>query len=124
MSSETIESVAGGTIALAERERAPTVAGERVAEEGVTIDWTIYGTPVFRCEARLRQEKDSVSVYLPALPGVASQGDTENAAIANIHEALAAAIETYLARGDEVPWTRDLEAPAAGERSRWVVVHG
>ena len=79
--------------------------------------------PAYRHAVRLVPEEDGgFSAYVPSLPGVHSQGETEAEALANIAEALEAAIETYGELGQEVPWTGG--APARqGEEELSVVVH-
>ncbi len=61
-----------------------------------------YVCPIF-----MYLENDgSYSVVSATLPGVASQGDCVDDALANIGEALVGAIESYLAVGDPIPWRK------------------
>jgi predicted RNase H-like HicB family nuclease len=80
--------------------------------------------PVTRTlEVRLVPEAEGgFSAYVPTLPGVHSQGDTEAEAEAMIAEAAAAALETYTAEGMPIPWNGFTRPPAPGEIVRWVVV--
>lgn len=72
------------------------------------VKWTIHPVNTcFECRVALIPEGDrSFSVYAINLPGVASQGDTESEAIANITDALSGALAEYKAAG-EIPWTDD-----------------
>jgi predicted RNase H-like HicB family nuclease len=54
-------------------------------------------------KAVLQRSEEGYSVSCPGLPGCWSQGETEEEALENIHDA----IEEYLAAGDEI--TRDGE---------------
>jgi predicted RNase H-like HicB family nuclease len=68
----------------------------------------------------LGQEEDGqIPVTVPRLPGVVSQGADEAEALVNIREALAGAIEEYMASVGEIPWTEE-EPGAPPERARWV----
>lgn len=73
-----------------------------------------------RCEVRLIREEGQVSVYVPALPGVVSFGQTDEEAITAIKEALIAAVETYQDRGQQVPWQELFQPAAQGERACWI----
>ena len=59
---------------------------------------------------RVRLEKEGCggfSATLPNLPGVASQGDTEQEALSNIAEAFKGAFLSYRDAGKPIPWRRD-----------------
>lgn len=56
------------------------------------------------CSVRCIPEDVGFSVVSLDLPGVASQGETADEALANIREALAGAIRFYLDRDGKVPW--------------------
>mgnify|MGYP000299211133 CR=1 FL=1 len=79
-----------------------------VGKPEVEIHWIEYpaGT-CFECRVGLLRESDgSFSIYAINLPGVASQGETEPEAIANIVDALAGALVEYKSEG-EIPWADD-----------------
>ena len=62
----------------------------------MTGDWRLYKGGVYRCMVYLTAEdKGNFSVVAATLPGVASQGDTQEEALANISEALQAAVGVY-----------------------------
>ena len=65
------------------------------------------------------QETDR-PVFIPALPGVVSQGKDESECIDNIKEAFGAVIEEYLESGESIPWQDDRHEPCAGEEYRWI----
>ncbi len=46
-------------------------------------------------------------VYVPGLPGCASQGDTIEEALENIREALKGCMESYLEHDEVIPWVRN-----------------
>lgn len=60
-------------------------------------------------------------VYVPSLPGVASEGETLEEAKRNIVEAVIGAIEAYRQYGEKVPWQNDREALAAVPQVRTLV---
>jgi len=58
-----------------------------------------------RLYVRLIAEKEGgFSAIARNLPGVASQGETEAEALANVKEAALGCIEQYKADGKEIPW--------------------
>jgi antitoxin HicB len=78
---------------------------------------TCYSVPV-----RLARERGGgYSVIVPVLPGCASQGDTVAEALANVREALAAAIECYQAHNEPIPW-KPLRGDRRARNLRRVVV--
>lgn len=72
------------------------------------IRWIEYPAETcFECRVGLLRESDGTfSIYAINLPGVASQGETEQEAIANIMDALAGVIAEYKSEG-EIPWAED-----------------
>lgn len=69
-------------------------------------------------------EETGYSAFAVGLPGVVSQGETEQEALANIREALAGAIESYLAHGEDIPWDDALDDIPEDATIRWVAVDG
>ncbi len=51
-----------------------------------------------------REDAGGFSVHVPSLPGAASQGETEEEALANITEALGGVLESYRDDHQPVPW--------------------
>ena len=51
----------------------------------------------------LEPDEDGFSVWVPALPGCISQGDTREEALANIREAIQAYVESALRHGEPLP---------------------
>jgi len=69
------------------------------------------------------EEDTGYGAYVPSLPGVVSQGETQAEVLDNIAEALSAALESYLASEDKtIPWTPPDESTGNGG-SFWLVVH-
>ena len=88
-------------------------------------EWTEYapGT-VFSCQVYLVPDVEGgFSASVADLPGVASEGDTEEETLANITEALAAAIEAYKQEGRKAPWLKAPRSPHPEALTRWVTVH-
>ena len=55
----------------------------------------------------IRESDGSFSVYAINLPGVSSQGESEQEAIANISDALTGVLSEYISDG-EIPWSDDV----------------
>lgn len=72
------------------------------------VRWTEYPAQTcFDCRIGLQREPDGgFSIYAINLPGVVSQGETEQEAIANIVDALSGALAEYKAAG-AIPWSED-----------------
>ena len=70
--------------------------------------WTAYPAACcFECRVGLIREDDGTfSVYAINLPGISSQGETEQEAIANITDALYGALSEYKKDG-HIPWDED-----------------
>ena len=97
--------------------------GKSRVRTGRFVAWEVYSHGVYRCEVSLEtDETGGFTVFVPRLPGVVSEGDTEADALENIREALAAVLETYLADGRPIPWIEAEPAESSSIR-RWIVVH-
>jgi antitoxin HicB len=86
---------------------------------------TIQGK-VYRCQVYLLPEPEDggFSIIAATLPGVASQGDTEEEALANIKDAFEAVLAVYNESGQEIPWLPNPRDPETGSFVRWVTVNG
>jgi predicted RNase H-like HicB family nuclease len=81
--------------------------------------------PTYECRLYLLPEVDGgFSAIVPGLPGVASQGDTEAEAIANVCEAFQGVVETYRDYDEPIPWAdpEDVEPMPANAKERHVLV--
>lgn len=82
----------------------------------------------YECRAVFCPEAEGgFSVFALNLPGVASQGETEDEAICNIREAFRGALLAYCERNETIPWAdaAQMEAEAdelRGSKQRWIVV--
>jgi predicted RNase H-like HicB family nuclease len=102
-----------------------------VAEESVDsqadrqlVQWLVHQGNVYEVEIRVCPEDDGgFSVHVPTLPGVVSEGETEEDAEKNVREALLALIESYRKDQEAIPWERTSAPPEPGEIVRWIVVH-
>lgn len=87
-------------------------------------DYFASGTAVYRCSVRLVQEEEHLfSVYVPSLPGTASQGETEAESLRNIKEALVGAIQVHKESGTAIPWSAVVGPTDSSEIERWITVH-
>lgn len=77
----------------------------KVVNSKQDIQWIQYPPhSCFDCRVALIAESDGgFSVYAINLPGVVSQGETEQEALANIVDALSGALAEYKVFG-EIPW--------------------
>ena len=76
----------------------------------------------FCCHLAIIPEADGgFSTSVLNLPGVASDGDTEEIAIENTHEAVEGAIQSYQAHDEEIPWLHQYDTPE-GAKLMWIVV--
>lgn len=91
---------------------------------GRELAWSVnLKPPKFRCMARLEpQTGGGYTAYVPDLSGVVSEGETEEEAVANIKEALAEALASYLDGGDGIPWEPSTRPADHGEIDRWISV--
>ncbi len=82
------------------------------------VGWTEYPAQTcFECRVALLSEDDGgFSIYAINLPGVASQGDSEKEALANIVNALSGALAEYKSCGEDIPWSEDFIEDGAIER--------
>lgn len=78
----------------------------------------------YRCRVLVNEEDDGgFSVFALRLPGTISQGDTFDEAIANIRDALAGSIRTYMEMGRTVPW-KDVDVDdRKNSEERWILVN-
>ncbi len=75
----------------------------------------------YRLDVRLiREESGGFSVYLANLPGVVSEGDTEEEAVANIQEAFRAVIQSYQGDGVPIPWQESGLSTDDNEITKWL----
>ena len=96
------------------------------AQELRQLNWACGDSGAYSLEVRLcREHPEGYSIYAPALPGVVSEGDTRKQALANIGEALQAAIEGYRHEGQAIPWVaiEEQAQPEAGEKRIWIIVN-
>ena len=88
-------------------------------------DWQHPIGPAYECRAILHPEPEGgFSAIAIRLPGVASQGETEEEALANLKEAFSGAVAAYLDDSGAIPWTD--EEPhferTSLTKERWILV--
>jgi predicted RNase H-like HicB family nuclease len=87
-------------------------------------EWRRYKGGVYRYMVYLTpEEKGGFSVVAARLPGVASRGNTEQEALANIVEAFKGAIARYKEQGVDIPWMQTPVESGRGAVTRCVIVH-
>ena len=86
--------------------------------------WETLGDNVFECRVLLcPEEEGGYSAHAIRLPGVVSQGETVQAALANISEAFRGAISLYMEQGSGIPWANvEIDRPR-GWLERWILVN-
>jgi predicted RNase H-like HicB family nuclease len=73
----------------------------------------------------LAEDCGGFSAEIVSLPGVVSQGETEDEAIANLREAFQGAVEWYLSDRSEIPWSREVpQSRPANVKEKWILMHG
>jgi predicted RNase H-like HicB family nuclease len=76
----------------------------------------------YSCRVHLCPEDEGgFSIYLPDLPGVASQGESEQEALANIKEAFQGVVEVYRESGN-IPWQTNKKDKPSGAKELWILV--
>ncbi len=100
--------------------------GARVHEFLGKPDWHSESSrSTYECRALLYLESvGGYSAIAKRLPGVASQGETEEEALANLKEAFAGAVAMYLEDSVEIPWTDEglhIEQTDTA-KERWILV--
>lgn len=97
--------------------------GPSAGSEGLWYVPTNETSKMYRCEVRLEPEDDGgYSAYVPELPGVVSEGDSEQEAVRNVAEALRGALRTYQESEQPIPWKKEVEPLQDEEARTWIVV--
>jgi len=66
--------------------------------------------PAFECRIGLiNEDEGGYSVFALDLPGVQSQGETVDEAVANIRDALSSALDYYVETEKRIPWKVDAD---------------
>ena len=103
-------------------EEKPTRFGSPSVVFDVT-PWESLGDNVFECRVLLcPEEEGGYTAHALRLPGVVSQGDTIDAALANIKEAFRGAVGVYRETQQQIPWEPITVDRPAGSLERWVLV--
>lgn len=103
-----------------------TRPGSRQDVDG--LEWTFdpeLSAPIgFAFEVRLVPDpQGGYSAYLPALPGVVSEGDDEDSALENILEAARLSLRAYRDAGLDIPWLSHAPDLEPAEKSFRVAVN-
>lgn len=89
------------------------------------LHWETHEGTVYECRVWLQPEDDGgYSVRMPDLPGVVSEGDDIEDAIANIAEAFKGAAEVYLEDAACIPWRKEAnESKPKGVTEKRILVN-
>jgi predicted RNase H-like HicB family nuclease len=86
--------------------------------------WTVFSTKPYECVIYLRpDETGGFYAYLPMLPGVVGEGDTDKEAIENTTEAFRGAVMAYRESGAPIPWKHEIEVRPSDARELRIVVN-
>lgn len=87
-------------------------------------DWKVL-QDAYHCGVLLcAEEEGGFSAFCLNLPGVVSQGESEDEALKNIADAFSQTIAAYRNLGDAIPWGISAEVErAADSKERWIVVN-
>lgn len=90
----------------------------------VTPEWQRFAGQAYECRVFLvPEEEGGYSAHAIRLPGVVSEGEAIEEALANIADAFKGAIQAYLANGRAIPWgSAEIERTKDTEE-RWIVVN-
>jgi predicted RNase H-like HicB family nuclease len=110
-------SSAARLVSLNPRQRPQHVSAEPADSQSTDpMAWAFYpARTTFRFFATIRHDAGKLSAEIPALPGVYAHADTLNDAVQRLREAAAAAIESYLAEGGDIPWQQENEQAVSRE---------
>ena len=102
-----------------------TTVVERVSRPIASDLWTRLTDRVYECRVWLCPEREGgFSALVPSLPGVASQGETEEEALENVKEAFQGAVAEYLDSGERIPWCRDIVRQKPNDaKEKWILVN-
>lgn len=101
---------------------APTRSGSP-ADVLEATGWEQLGDNVFECRAVICPEPEGgYSAYALRLPGVATQGDTIDEAVANMKEAFRGAVAVYQAENLPIPWEDVNRERPPKSVERWILV--
>lgn len=88
-----------------------------------TVGKTKFEPHVVRCHiAILRDSEGEFSAIVLNLPGIGSCGETEEAAVANVREAIVGAVESFSDDGEDIPWVEVYDIPE-GAKLKWILVN-
>ncbi len=83
----------------------------------------VLGDYTYECRALICPEAEGgFSAFALRLPGVVSQGETEEEAFANIVEAFQAVLRCYMDDAGEIPWEDAEIERTKGCKERWILV--
>lgn len=92
--------------------------------EPINQEWVSLSDRAYECRVLLVPESEGgYSAHATRLPGVVSEGETIEEALANVGEAFAGAVRAYLDSGRDIPWGNAEVEKTPGAEERWIVVN-
>ncbi len=110
---------AGTPLCVDQRRDDPKSAGSGSFQQ---IPWQAYHH-TYQCQVYLIPEHTGYSVYMPFLPGVVSQGETQEEALENIKEAFRGVVSVYEENGNPIPWSKEPDTKPDDATIRWILVN-
>jgi len=91
----------------------------------VKLIGTPQAVPVFNCRVIVspRNAAGRTAARAAELADLAAEGETEREALQKLVAAFKARMAAHVAAGEEIPWVRPGQAPAAGEKELYIAVH-
>ena len=112
----------GGVVVMGPAGEAEVVTSH--ARGATWAKWRDVEPGTYECCVHITEEADGFCIHMASLPGVVSQGDTKEEAIANIKEAFQGVVESYREDDEEIPWVQSPEPPDNQKtKVLWIVVH-
>jgi antitoxin HicB len=94
------------------------------AATDVKPSWERFAGNAYECRVLLIPEDEGgYSAHAMRLPGVVSEGETIEEALANVREAFVGAVRAYLDSGREIPWADADVEKSRNVEERWIVVN-
>ena len=96
------------------------MGGDLQVKEG---HWKLFSVKPYECCVYVcPDESGGLYAYIPTLPGVVSEGDSEEEVIKNIADAFRGAASSYNESKMPIPWKREAEPKPHGAKELRIVV--
>ncbi len=89
-----------------------------------SYQWQPLTEDTYECRVLLcPEEGGGYSAHALRLPGVVSQGETQDEALCNISDAFKETVQCYLESGGSIPWQEITIDRPVGCMERWILVN-